>query len=356
MSIQTPQHQKIKINEDLTKTPSSLFVNLTLLSPSPKRMVQNNLGRSNRKNLFKEDSTDKIDKPEISEGLIQEKQSRKDLFKESSEDSNGDNIPQDICLQIEDMVGRLSEKQQNSKKVKRKPSIYQNARRALHSAFPTDMPGRENELNDLKDFIKQHLTKKSSGSLYISGPPGTGKTASLNKILEEEDISSQLCKVYVNCTSIKSPTAIYSRIAKELGVKINGKTEKSYLMGLENYLRKCNKMILLVLDEIDQLESKNQSILYTIFELPSKPNLQLILVGIANALDLTDRILPRLQARCELKPKLMHFAPYTKQQIVEILTSRLKAAGVLEIFSPVALQMLSGKVAAVSGDVRRAWI
>lgn len=111
---------------------------------------------------------------------------------------------------------------------------------------------------------------------------------------------------------------------------------------------------LLVLDEIDQLENKNQSILYTIFEWPSKANSHLILIGIANALDLTDRILPRLQARCELKPKLMHFAPYTKQQIVQIFTNRLETAGALQVFSPVALQMLAGKVAAISGDIRRA--
>lgn len=110
----------------------------------------------------------------------------------------------------------------------------------------------------------------------------------------------------------------------------------------------------MVLDEIDQLENKNQSVLYTIFEWPSKLNFKLSLIGIANALDLTDRTLPRLQAKCELKPMLMHFAPYTKKQIVDIFTSRLEEAGALEVFSPMALQMLAGKVAAVSGDVRRA--
>lgn len=108
------------------------------------------------------------------------------------------------------------------------------------------------------------------------------------------------------------------------------------------------------MDEIDQLESKKQSVLYTIFEWPSIPNSRLILIGIANALDLTDRILPRLQARCDLKPQLMHFAPYNKQQIVDIFTSRLQEAGVVDVFSPSALQILAGKVASVSGDVRRA--
>lgn len=109
-----------------------------------------------------------------------------------------------------------------------------------------------------------------------------------------------------------------------------------------------------MLDEIDQLDSKNQSVLYTIFEWPAKLNSKLILIGIANALDLTDRILPRLQVRCELKPKLMHFAPYNRQQLVQIFTERLKESNVSNIFSPVAIQMLAGKVAAISGDVRRA--
>lgn len=50
----------------------------------------------------------------------------------------------------------------------------------------------------------------------------------------------------------------------------------------------------------------------------------------------------------------MHFASYTKQQLLDILASRLKEANATDVFSPVALQLLAGKVAAVSGDVRRA--
>ena len=46
--------------------------------------------------------------------------------------------------------------------------------------------------------------------------------------------------------------------------------------------------------------------------------------GIANALDLTDRILPRLQARPNCKPELLNFAPYSKDQISAIIKDRLK--------------------------------
>ncbi|KAK9688261.1 AAA domain [Popillia japonica] len=233
-------------------------------------------------------------------------------------------------------------------------NIYQNARKALHSTVPICLPGREGQLLDLKLFILQHCSAKESSTVYVSGPPGTGKTASLSIILNDAEVCTKVHKVYINCTSIKSSVTIYSRIAKDLKIENRCKTEKEYVQAIEKYLMKNHKMILLVLDEIDQLESKKQSVLYTIFEWPSRPQFQIILIGIANALDLTDRILPRLQTRLELKPKLIHFSPYTKQEIITIFTERLKEAGVCHVFAPVALQMLAGKVAAISGDVRRA--
>ncbi|XP_044752179.1 cell division control protein 6 homolog isoform X2 [Coccinella septempunctata] len=205
-------------------------------------------------------------------------------------------------------------------------SIYQDAKRALHSTTPEAMPGRQKEFEELEFFIKEHLEEKRSGSLYISGPPGTGKTACLTLILENSKIEKDFKKVYVNCTSIKSAGTIYSRIIKDLGVKGTARSEKEYLSLIEKHFLNSKKMNLLVLDEMDQLESRNQSVLYTIFEWPARFKDNVVLIGIANALDLTDRILPRLQARCELKPQLLHFTPYSKQQILEIITSRLEAA------------------------------
>lgn len=80
---------------------------------------------------------------------------------------------------------------------------------------------------------------------------------------------------------------------------------------------------LLVLDEMDQLDSKAQDVLYTIFEWPYLPNSRLCLIGIANALDLTDRILPRLQARPHCRPQLLNFPPYSREELVAIVQDRL---------------------------------
>ncbi|XP_024879785.1 cell division control protein 6 homolog [Temnothorax curvispinosus] len=231
---------------------------------------------------------------------------------------------------------------------------YQNARKSLHSSITEDLPGREEELTRLQKYLLEHLDQETSGSLYISGPPGTGKTACLFKIMQQSDVRSKFKVVYINCTSMKSATAIYAKIIQELCIPSSTKSRKNSKAVIEKYLTSKHKTLLLVLDEIDQLESRKQSVLYSIFEWPSIPDSKLILVGIANALDLTDRILPRLQARCELKPALMHFAPYSKQQISDIISARLNEANAVNIFTPSAIQFLAGKVAAISGDIRRA--
>uniref|UniRef100_A0A2A4JC29 Cell division control protein n=1 Tax=Heliothis virescens TaxID=7102 RepID=A0A2A4JC29_HELVI len=216
------------------------------------------------------------------------------------------------------------------------------------------LTSRENEIEWLDNFLTEHLEKEQSGSLYVSGQPGTGKTASLSYILNLPKYKEGYKQVYINCTMMKSAASIYSRICKELQLPMSGSTEKACYSAIEKYLKKKHKMILLVLDEIDQLDSKRQSVLYTIFEWPAMSESRVVLIGIANALDLTERSLPRLQARCSLRPQTLHFAPYTKQQIINIFTNVLASEDKTNVFSPVALQMLAAKISAISGDMRRA--
>jgi cell division control protein 6 len=182
------------------------------------------------------------------------------------------------------------------------------------------------------------------------------ETATLLKIVNSPEYKSKLKVAFINCTGVSSIGAIFRKICTELNIKISQGTDKDYQAAVEKYWTKKHKMTLLVLDEIDQLCStgKKQNVLYQIFEWPSIPHSELILVGIANSLDLTDRLLVRLQLNCDLKPKDMHFSAYTKAQIVEIFKSRLEDSGVSELFPPAAIQLLAAKVSAVSGDVRRA--
>ena len=72
-------------------------------------------------------------------------------------------------------------------------------------------------------------------------------------------------------------------------------------------------------------------------------------IGIANALDLTDSLLPRLHTKC--RPQLLLFPPYNKDQIATILEARL---GTNSEVDPMAIQFCARKIASANGDLRKA--
>uniref|UniRef100_A0A3B4XRJ3 Cell division cycle 6 homolog (S. cerevisiae) n=1 Tax=Seriola lalandi dorsalis TaxID=1841481 RepID=A0A3B4XRJ3_SERLL len=152
----------------------------------------------------------------------------------------------------------------------------------------------------------------------------------------------------VNHKSIKSVVNVFKRFRMIHSVLLT-----TTVRDLKNLMwLNCRK--LLVLDEMDQLDSKAQDVLYTIFEWPYLPQSRLCLVGIANALDLTDRILPRLQARPHCRPLLLHFPPYSRQELTAIVQDRLAQASADGILDASAVQFCARKVSAVSGDARKA--
>ena len=107
---------------------------------------------------------------------------------------------------------------------------------------------------------------------------------------------------------------------------------------------------------MDQLDSKSQDVLYSLFELPYLAHSKLILVGIANSLDLTDRILPRLRIREAFCPAELTFPAYSTKEILDILNSRLSKFQESDkpLFQAGALKMCALKISSYSGDIRKA--
>ncbi|KAJ4918388.1 hypothetical protein JOQ06_003972 [Pogonophryne albipinna] len=227
-------------------------------------------------------------------------------------------------------------------------SRFLSVKKALHTALPERLLSREVERDAIRCFLRDKALQRVPGSLYISGAPGTGKTACFNCVLKEmEPELSSVQTVLVNCMSLRSSHAIFRLLAEKL--KAPGGQS-----GLQRFLTAPGPAVLLVLDEMDQLDSKSQDVLYTIFEWPYLSQSRLCLVGIANALDLTDRILPRLQARPQCRPLLLHFPPYSRQELSDIVQDRLSQASADGIMDASAVQFCARKVSAVSGDARKA--
>lgn len=238
-----------------------------------------------------------------------------------------------------------------------KPSTpLQEARSRLHvSAIPKSLPCREEEFNNIFTFLRGKLEDKSGGCIYISGVPGTGKTATVNeaiRCLQKLILKGQLDDfdyVTINGMKLTEPRQAYVQILKQLYNK-TATWEQSYSILEKRFHNTNSKMTLLLVDELDFLCTKRQDVVYNLLDWPTKSTAQLIVVTIANTMDLPERVLMgRVTSRLGLTR--LTFQPYNYKQLQEIVMSRLKN---FDGFRSEAIQLVARKVSAVSGDARRA--
>lgn len=246
-------------------------------------------------------------------------------------------------------------------------SIYNEARKVFaRGAHPGPLVGREKERAQLRKFISSHADSKEGSCMYVSGPPGTGKSALVGEICDEVKDRTDIKFTYLNCMSIKRQGDAYNHLVSslELSDDIFSSAVKDVFISAATSLQ-GSRTLLVVLDEIDQLLSIDLQTLYTLFSIALQKHPQpsnLILIGIANALDLTDRFLPRLKAH-NLRPQLLPFLPYRGPEVASVLSSRARSllppdttasSDFTPLIVPAAVQLISKKVAAQTGDVRKA--
>ncbi|CAO1614146.1 unnamed protein product [Sympodiomycopsis kandeliae] len=254
-------------------------------------------------------------------------------------------------------------------------------RRALHAFMSKQMGVFASEAHgDLEDILDGNC---DSGSLYICGLPGTGKTALVRSVLSDvlatAHVNIKAPRIaFVNCMTVEQPRQIFAKALQALGEEIRGASELHMEMEAERRMEAIVKQddckTLIVLDEIDHLlrSRTHQNMLYRIFSWASAGT-SCTLVGIANSLDLTERFVPLLASK-GAAPALLHFRPFESKEIVDVLKNRLTGlksrydgededtalntsvmpAGACPLFVPAALELAAKKIAAATGDLRKA--
>ncbi len=63
-------------------------------------------------------------------------------------------------------------------------NLYSEAKKALNASIPERVVCRNKENKELDDYLTDCLEHKKTMSIYVNGQPGTGKTLTINHLLD----------------------------------------------------------------------------------------------------------------------------------------------------------------------------
>ncbi|CAM9305665.1 unnamed protein product [Choristocarpus tenellus] len=237
----------------------------------------------------------------------------------------------------------------------------QDLQRALDSLRPQIAPGllhqRSTEAQSVIQFITHSVKESLGGSIYLCGCPGTGKSQTMAHVqaaLEAKPKGGFYTHMFhtFQGASLTTPVAMFTAMWQALAGKehepLNMEKALSSKLKLTSKATRARPMIVLVVDEIDQLLSQGRQVLSKLFEWAHAPKSRLVLVGIANSIEFDTRIQGRHEIM-ERKPERVLFRAYGPTELNEILRQRVGTT-----VDPGAINFCSKKVAASSGDARRA--
>lgn len=239
-------------------------------------------------------------------------------------------------------------------------SPYQHARTNLHvAAVPASLPGREKEFSSVYKYLHDAITDGTGTCIYIAGTPGTGKTATVREVVAQlnnavlADELDDFNFVEINGMKVTDPHQSYSLLWEALkGDRVSPSHALDLLEHEFSHPSPRRIPCVVLMDELDQLVTKNQSVMYNFFNWPQLRHSRLIVLAVANTMDLPERTLSnKISSRLGLTT--ITFPGYDHKQLMSIITSRLQGVPG-NIVDADAIQFAARKVAVVTGDARRA--
>lgn len=243
--------------------------------------------------------------------------------------------------------------------------IFQRNREILRPSYiPDELPHRREQINQLASILVTALRGDRPSNVLIFGKTGTGKTASvkyLGKEIRKADSEfNRVSYLYMNCEVVDTQYGVLQNIGNMFIEDFNDRipftgwsTERVYNI-LREKIDETNRVVILVLDEIDKLVYKSgDDVLYHLSRINDDlQNAKVSLIGISNDLKFTEFLDPRVKSR--LGEEKMVFPPYNAEQLKDILNQRSNIAFYQGVIDPSVAPLCSALAAQEHGDARRA--
>ncbi|SCU95988.1 LAFA_0G03598g1_1 [Lachancea sp. 'fantastica'] len=264
-------------------------------------------------------------------------------------------------------------------------AVLQRCSKISHTGFDGCLPTRKTQFAQIMQFLTNSLSSGHGDSLYVTGPPGTGKTAQVDLLIREKFLTLVLeqprlqhdpellntsffktdennyqpvAVISINCIAINSAESIFAKIYHSFAKQPT--TTVRTADDLQQFMKNHPKTtFVVILDEMDKLVTSSLQNtnatrhIFDLFLMAKLPHLKFVLIGIANSLDIKDRFLSRLNLRQELVPQTVSFAPYTAEQMSEIVMEKLKTLDMEPIIQPIAIKFAAKKCSGNTGDLRK---
>jgi len=224
--------------------------------------------------------------------------------------------------------------------------------------------------NTLDEDGEDEETKNLKSSLFIAGPPGTGKTASVRSIISElqkeqhEGLLPEFNFIALNGMELRHPFDAYVKFWEAVsGPRKERLSAGDAVFHLEQYFCGADQndevsdnedkddddeegeddveadeesedgnngrvavserpVTVLMLDEIDYLVTKKETLVYNFFDWPLRATTaRLVVIGISNTINLPEKLSTRVQSR--IGGDRCHFRSYNVKDTITILKTRL---------------------------------
>jgi len=217
---------------------------------------------------------------------------------------------------------------------------------------PEKPVGRDQEIEEIADILRPITNRNRPENLLVHGEAGIGKTTCVDYVFQHLEDETRVKTVSMNCWQYNSRSSLLTELLIQLGYPAprKGKPVDELLSKLREWMQK-NRSIAVSLDEFDQLDHQTQ-IIYDLQMLNHKVDKSIATVMISNQPPKEIQLDPRSESR--LNYQTLHFEPYTKDEIVEILKSRAEKALYPGTVEEDVLEEIAETVADEDGDCREA--